>query len=121
MILAITCRPSTMSWCVPIPNAATNWVMQIAYQIAMRGRGEFAHIHDVVPWPDFARQDLVVPLSDDTARKAAPTGLRVIKTHLAWDRIPYNRTGALHLRDPRSQRHLCLLLSLCPRGDVRAH
>ena len=55
----------------------------------MRGKGEFKHIHDVVPWPDFARQDLVVLLSDDTARRAAPTGLRVIKTHLERERIPY--------------------------------
>lgn len=71
------------------PKCGTNWTMQIAYQIAMRGKGEFRHIHDVVPWPDFARQDLIVPLSDDTARKAAPTGLRVIETHLEWEQVPY--------------------------------
>ena len=85
------------------PKCGTNWVMQIAYQIAMRGRGEFAHIHDVVPWPDFARQDLVIPLSDETARNAAPTGLRVIKTHLAWDRIPYTPQARYIcvIRDPK--------------------
>ena len=85
------------------PKCGTNWVMQIAYQIAMRGHGEFAHIHDVVPWPDFARQDLVVPLSDDTARKAAPTGLRVIKTHLEWNRIPYTADARYIcvIRDPK--------------------
>lgn len=85
------------------PKCGTNWTMQIAYQIAMRGKGEFRHIHDVVPWPDFARQDLVVPLLDDTARQAAPTGLRVIKTHLEWERIPYTPDARYIciLRDPK--------------------
>ncbi len=85
------------------PKCGTNWTMQIAYQIAMRGQGEFGHIHDVAPWPDFARQDLVVPLSDETARRAAPTGLRVIKTHLEWERIPYTPDARYIciLRDPK--------------------
>ena len=85
------------------PKCGTNWTMQIAYQIAMRGKGEFRHIHDVVPWPDFARQDLVVPLSDDTARKAAPTGLRVIETHLEWEQVPYTPDARYIciLRDPK--------------------
>jgi len=85
------------------PKCGTNWTMQIAYQIAMRGKGEFRHIHDVVPWPDFARQDLVVPLSDDTARKAAPTGLRIIETHLEWERVPYTPDARYIciLRDPK--------------------
>lgn len=43
------------------------------------------------------------PLSDDTARKAAPTELRVIKTHLEWSRVPY--TVKPHyicvIRDPK--------------------
>ncbi len=85
------------------PKCGTNWTMQIAYQIAMRGRGEFRHIHDVIPWPDFARQDLIVPLSDDSARQAAPTGLRVIKTHLEWERVPYTPDARYIciLRDPK--------------------
>ena len=33
-------------------KSGTNWMMQIAFQIANRGRGEFERIHDVVPWPD---------------------------------------------------------------------
>lgn len=49
------------------PKCGTNWAMQIAYQIAMRGHGQFEHIHDVIPWPDFAKQEFIVPLSDDTA------------------------------------------------------
>ncbi len=85
------------------PKCGTNWAMQIAYQIAMRGQGEFDHIHDVVPWPEFAKQELLVPLSDGTARQAAPTGLRVIKTHLEWDRVPYTKDARYIciLRDPK--------------------
>ena len=33
------------------PKCGTNWAMQIAYQITMRGEGEYSHIHDVIPWP----------------------------------------------------------------------
>ena len=85
------------------PKCGTNWTMQIAYQIAMRGQGECPHIHNVVPWPDFAKQELMVPLADDTARQAAPTGLRVIKTHLEWDRVPYTKEARYIciIRDPK--------------------
>ncbi len=85
------------------PKCGTNWTMQIAYQIAMRGQGDFAHIHDVIPWPDFAKQELLIPLSDDTARQVAPTGLRVIKTHLEWERVPYTKDARYIciIRDPK--------------------
>ncbi len=72
------------------PKCGTNWAMQIAHQIATRAKGEYEHIHDVVPWPDFTRQDIIVPIEDDSIRAAAATGLRVIKTHLEWERIPYS-------------------------------
>ena len=81
------------------PKCGTNWTMQIAHQIATRNKGEFEHIHDVVPWPDFMRQDIIVPLEDDSIRAASATGLRVIKTHLEWDRIPYSREA----------RYICVL------------
>ena len=85
------------------PKCGTNWTMQIAHQIATRGRGEFKHIHDVVPWPDFLKQGLMLPLADDSMRLASPTGLRVIKTHLEWERVPY--AGAARyiciMRDPK--------------------
>ena len=85
------------------PKCGTNWTMQIAYQIAMRGQGDFAHIHDVIPWPDFAKQELLIPLSDDTARQVVPTGLRVIKTHLEWERVPYTKDARYIciIRDPK--------------------
>lgn len=71
-------------------KSGTNWTMQIATQIAFRGHAEFEHIHDVVPWPDLpARANYAVPPTDDTARRAAPTGLRVIKTHLPLGDVPY--------------------------------
>jgi hypothetical protein len=85
------------------PKCGTNWTMQITHQIATRGAGEFKHIHDVVPWPDFLKQDLMVPLSDDSVLQASPTGLRVIKTHLEWERVPY-ATAARYIcivRDPK--------------------
>ena len=54
------------------PKARQNWTMQIA----TRGTGEFRHIHEVVLWPDRAKQDMVVSLRDERAWRAAPTGLR---------------------------------------------
>ena len=85
------------------PKCGQNWTLQITYQIAMRGKGAFRHIHDKVPWPDWAKQDIVVPLEDDSARQAAPTGLRVIKTHLEWERVPYTEEAryVCIVRDPK--------------------
>jgi hypothetical protein len=83
-------------------KSGTNWMMQIAQQIAWRGRAEFDHIHDVVPWPD-APGPMGVALRDTTAREAAPTGLRVIKTHLATEYVPYDEraTYVTVIRDPK--------------------
>ena len=36
-------------------KSGTNWTMQIAVQIAHRGRAEFEHIHDLVAWPDMIK------------------------------------------------------------------
>src|SRR5215469_1567563 len=33
-------------------KSGTNWMMQIVYQLIYHGKGEFDHIHSVVPWPD---------------------------------------------------------------------
>ena len=57
------------------PKAGQNWTMQIAVQIATHGTGEFCHIHEVVPWPDWAKQDMVMPLRDERTWRGAPTGL----------------------------------------------
>lgn len=84
------------------PKCGTSWAMQIAYQVSMRGQGEYEHIHEVIPWPD-GPGEYVIPLSDDTVRTAAPTGRRVIKTHLEWERVPYSEAARYIcvIRDPK--------------------
>lgn len=83
-------------------KSGTNWVLQIAHQIAHRGAGEFRHIHAVVPWPEAPMPD-IIPLRDESIWRAAPTGLRVIKTHLESEYVPY-RPAAKYIivaRDPK--------------------
>jgi hypothetical protein len=85
-------------------KSGTNWTMQIAVQIAHRGRAEFEHIHDLVPWPDMAASArYAVPLDNDWPRRSAPTGLRVIKTHLALDDLPHSPAARYIcvVRDPK--------------------
>src|SRR5262245_37718973 len=33
-------------------KSGTNWMMQIAHQLAFHGNAEYDHIHSVVAWPD---------------------------------------------------------------------
>jgi hypothetical protein len=85
-------------------KSGTNWTMHIALQIAFRGSARFEHIHDVVAWPEVPpRMQMAVPVGDDRPRAASPTGLRVIKTHLALSALPYS--PAAHyvavVRDPK--------------------
>lgn len=87
-------------------KSGTNWMMQIAQQIAYRGRSEFEHIHDVVPWPDAPGPTArwIAPLSDSSGSPPpSPTGLRVIKTHLATEFVPYSADACYLtvLRDPK--------------------
>jgi len=87
-------------------KSGTNWMMQIAHQIAFRGAGEYAHIHDVISWPDMSgrrNQRISVPLEDTRVRDASPTKLRVIKTHLAARYVPYDDSARylVVLRDPK--------------------
>lgn len=83
-------------------KSGTNWAMQIAYQIAHRGQGEFEHIHSVVPWPD-APLPTIVSLRNAAAWQNAPTGLRVIKTHLESRYVPYSPAAKyiVVVRDPK--------------------
>lgn len=69
-------------------KSGTTWAMQIAHQIAHYGQGTFEHIFDVVPWPE-TNLPFIISLSDSSAQEKSPTGLRVIKTHLESDYIPY--------------------------------
>lgn len=83
-------------------KSGTNWMMQIAYQIAHYGQGEFEHIHDEIPWPE-APMPGIVSLTDTGPQKRSPTGLRVIKTHAEAEYVPYNEEARyiVVVRDPR--------------------
>jgi hypothetical protein len=85
-------------------KSGTNWTMQIAVQIAHRGRAEFEHIHDLVSWPDMTlRAGYAIPLANDEPQRCAPTGLRVIKTHVALDALPCSPAARYIcvVRDPK--------------------
>ena len=55
-------------------KSGTNWMMQIAHQLAFHGKGEFDHIHCVVPWPDSPPQlgKYAIPVEDTSVWKASP-------------------------------------------------
>lgn len=83
-------------------KSGTNWMLQIAQQISHRGEAEFEHIHAVVAWPDSPGVGCI-PLQDSGPLEASPTGLRVIKTHLATKYVPYHEKSIYLtvLRDPK--------------------
>ena len=93
---------------VTYPKSGTNWMLQIAHQLIHHARGEFDHIHDVIPWPDietmpgFMRR-YAIPLSQATEWQSAPERMRVIKTHFSWDLIPYSPDAhyIAVIRDPK--------------------
>lgn len=87
-------------------KSGTNWMMQIAHQIAFRGAGDYEHIHDVISWPDFiekGKRRISISIDDERVQKASPTGLRIIKTHLAADFVPYSKEARylIVVRDPK--------------------
>ena len=86
-------------------KSGTNWMMQIAHQLAFHGKGEFDHIHCVVPWPDSPPQlgKYAIPVEDTSVWKASPEQKRVIKTHLNWELIPYSEKARyiMVIRDPK--------------------
>ena len=89
-------------------KSGTNWMMQIAHQLIHHGKGEFDHLHEVVPWPDmemmqsFMRR-YAIPLKDADQWKNAPERKRVIKTHYNWDQLPYSPEARYIavIRDPK--------------------
>lgn len=87
-------------------KSGTNWMMQIAHQIAWRGEGEFENIHDAVAWPDTPNtgaKKTITPLQSDLIKKLSPTGMRVIKTHLSAHYVPFNEEAKylVVIRDPK--------------------
>jgi hypothetical protein len=89
-------------------KSGTNWMMQIAHQLIYHGRGDYDHLHEVVPWPDTTIMPLfmkkyAIPLEEATHWKQSPERKRVIKTHYNWDLLPYS-TDARYIaviRDPK--------------------
>ncbi len=86
-------------------KSGTNWMMQIAHQLAFHGKGEFDHIHCVVPWPDSPPNlgKYAIPVEDPSVWMASPEQKRVIKTHFSWDLIPYSEKARyiMVIRDPK--------------------
>lgn len=86
-------------------KSGTNWMMQIAHQLLFHGKGEFNHIHDVVPWPDSPPQlgRYAIPVEDPSVWMTSPEQKRVIKTHLNWELIPYSERARYIavIRDPK--------------------
>ena len=85
-------------------KSGTTWMLQIAVQIAHRGRASFANLHDLVAWPDAPGKIFpIVALEDEAPRVHCPTGMRVIKTHLSMQRVPYGPDAryVCVIRDPK--------------------
>jgi hypothetical protein len=87
-------------------KSGTNWMMQIAHQLAFHGEGEYDHIHSVVPWPDVQAMGLkryAIPIEDPSVWRASPEHKRVIKTHCDWDWLPYSPDARyiIPIRDPK--------------------
>ena len=89
-------------------KSGTNWMMQIAHQLIYHGRGEYDHLHDVVPWPDTTIMPLfmkkyAIPIEEATDWKQSPEQMRVIKTHYNWDLLTYSRDARYIavIRDPK--------------------
>jgi len=91
-------------------KSGTNWMMQIAWQLIHHGKGEFEHIHSVVPWPDskliggpMMMREYAVPLEQANEWQTAPERKRVIKTHFNWELLPYSEEARYIavIRDPK--------------------
>jgi len=90
-------------------KSGTNWMLQTALQVAFRGTADFEQIHHVVPWPDAVErmQRAIVPLDDPSPARRSPTGLRIIKTHLPQNEVPYT-TDARYVAVVRDPKDVCV-------------
>ncbi len=89
-------------------KSGTNWMMQIAHQLIYHGKGEYDHLHDIVPWPDttimpFFMKKYAIPIEEATHWEQSPERKRVIKTHFNWDMLPYSEQARYIavIRDPK--------------------
>ena len=84
------------------PKSGTNWMMQIAHQLIHHGRGEYDHIHDIVPWPDietmpgFMRR-YAIPLAQRTGNRRRNETRHQDALQLGFDSI---LPSALHRDHP---------------------
>lgn len=85
------------------PKSGTNWTMQMAQEIAWYGEAEFEHVDSAIPWPDTLSQTPIAPLSDTSMAERSPTGLRVIKSHLEAEYVPFSKEAVYIsvVRDPK--------------------
>jgi hypothetical protein len=81
-------------------RSGTNWMMQIALQIAYLGQANYDYIYDIIAWPEFLPGS-AIKLTDTPS--PSPTGLRVIKTHLPAQSVPMNDAAKYItvIRDPK--------------------
>jgi hypothetical protein len=91
-----------------MPKSGTNWTMQIAHQLIWHGKGDFGHVHDVVPWPDTVvmpgfMQKYAIPIDQATGWAQAPERKRVVKTHFHWELLPESSDAKYIavIRDPK--------------------
>jgi hypothetical protein len=89
-------------------KSGTNWMMQIAHQLIYHGKGEYNHLHEIVPWPDttimpFFMKKYAIPIEEATHWEQSPERKRVIKTHFNWDMLPYSEKARYIavIRDPK--------------------
>ena len=89
-------------------KSGTNWMMQIAHQLIYHGKGEYDHLHEVVPWPDTVimpgfMKKYAIPLDEATDWRQSPEQKRVIKTHFNWDLLPHSNDARYIavIRDPK--------------------
>jgi hypothetical protein len=88
-------------------KSGTNWMMQIAHQLIYHGRGDYDHLHDIVPWPDTKAMPFLkkyaIPIEEATHWEQSPERKRVVKTHFDWDMLPCSDQAKYIavIRDPK--------------------
>jgi hypothetical protein len=89
-------------------KSGTNWMMQIAHQLIYHGKGDYEHIHNVIPWPDtqamaVLRGRYAIPLEQARHWETSPERKRVIKTHYNWQLLPHSDQARYIavIRDPK--------------------
>ncbi len=83
-------------------KSGTNWAIQMCVEIAHRGAASYEHIHHIVAWPEIPNP-MIPTLDDPRPSRDAPTGMRVIKTHMPATSVPYDPAAryVTVLRDPK--------------------